>query len=37
VNSQHDSSAIDVSSPLAESVRNLLAMRPAVPASESAP
>ena len=32
----HESNAIDVSGPLAEAVRNLLAMRPAVPASESA-
>jgi ribose-phosphate pyrophosphokinase len=33
----HSSNAIDVSGPLAEAMRNLLAMRPAVPASESAP
>jgi ribose-phosphate pyrophosphokinase len=33
----HESNAIDVSGPLAEAMRNLLAMRPAVPASGSAP
>jgi ribose-phosphate pyrophosphokinase len=33
----HESNAIDVSEPLADAVRNLLAARPAVPASGSGP